>query len=213
MKWKNKIIGHDDVAPDQLMAHPLNWRLHPKYQQDTLKGLIDEVGFIRSVTVNQTTGRVIDGHMRVTLALRNDETTVPVEYVELTEEEEAKALLTIDPVSALSASESANVEELLEQIKTDNADISELLADISERAGINTNGSENIDDPEIEEELERLRDGVKKAVLIEFHADDYDEALSLMNFWRDQNKEDETRLGSMIVEYLRNEKSLIEIGQ
>ncbi len=47
--WQNKIIGHELVAPDQLLAHPLNFRVHPKHQQDALKGVIAEIGYIKSV--------------------------------------------------------------------------------------------------------------------------------------------------------------------
>ena len=35
--WRNRIIGEEDIAPDQLLANPLNWRIHPKFQQDTLR--------------------------------------------------------------------------------------------------------------------------------------------------------------------------------
>jgi hypothetical protein len=34
------------------------------------------------VTVNQTTGHVVDGHLRIELALARNEPTVPVTYVE-----------------------------------------------------------------------------------------------------------------------------------
>jgi hypothetical protein len=28
--WRNRIIGHGEEAPDQLLANPRNWRIHPK---------------------------------------------------------------------------------------------------------------------------------------------------------------------------------------
>ena len=70
--WKTKIVGHDRVAPDQLLAQPLNFRTHPQAQRDALAAAIDEVGFIRSVTVNKTTGHLLDGHERVWQALTSE---------------------------------------------------------------------------------------------------------------------------------------------
>jgi len=31
--WRNRITGHGDEAPDQLLANPRNWRIHPAGQQ------------------------------------------------------------------------------------------------------------------------------------------------------------------------------------
>ena len=132
MKWKNKIVGHDEVAPDQLLAHPLNWRLHPQYQQETLADTISEIGYIKSVTVNRTTGRVLDGHLRVTLAMRNEEETIPVEYVELNEKEENHVLLTIDPISALAGHDVSNTKELLDDVEN------ERIKEMFDKVGIYT---------------------------------------------------------------------------
>ena len=34
--WVNRIVGTGEEAPDQLLANPRNWRVHPKAQQDAL---------------------------------------------------------------------------------------------------------------------------------------------------------------------------------
>jgi hypothetical protein len=36
--WRNRISGAGEEAPDQLLANPANWRIHPKAQQDALAG-------------------------------------------------------------------------------------------------------------------------------------------------------------------------------
>ncbi len=41
----------------------------------------------------------MDGHLRVALALSSNQKSIPVEYVELSESEEAEALATIDPIA------------------------------------------------------------------------------------------------------------------
>jgi hypothetical protein len=41
--WRNRITGSGEEAPDQLLANPANWRIHPKAQQDALAGALDPV--------------------------------------------------------------------------------------------------------------------------------------------------------------------------
>jgi len=134
--WLNRIVGHGEEAPDQLLANPGNWRTHPKAQQAALAGAISDIGFIRSVTVNQTTGHVVDGHLRVALALRNGEATIPVEYVEMTEAEEAEALVTLDPIAAMAAADKAQLDALLRDVQTGDAAVQAMLAELAAKSGL-----------------------------------------------------------------------------
>ena len=34
--WRNRIVGHGEEPPEQLLANPANWRLHPTEQQRAL---------------------------------------------------------------------------------------------------------------------------------------------------------------------------------
>src|ERR1700722_15600770 len=95
-KWRNRIVGHGEEDPTQLLANPRNWRLHPKAQQDALAGVLEQVGWVQDVIVNKRTGFVVDGHARVALALSAGE-RVPVVYVDLSEQEEALIIATLDP--------------------------------------------------------------------------------------------------------------------
>ncbi|HUG29107.1 MAG TPA: hypothetical protein VMQ65_01135 [Candidatus Limnocylindria bacterium] len=69
VRWRNRIVGHSEESPGQLLANPANWRLHPKEQQLALTGALSEVGWVAQVLVNRTTGHVVDGHLRVELAI------------------------------------------------------------------------------------------------------------------------------------------------
>jgi hypothetical protein len=89
--WRNRIAGHADVAPAALVPKPRNWRSHPREQQLALAGALGEVGWVAEILVNRTTGHVVDGHLRIELALARAEPTVPVTYVELTEVEARRA--------------------------------------------------------------------------------------------------------------------------
>jgi DNA modification methylase len=129
--WNNRIVGHGVEAPDQLLAHPDNWRIHPKHQQDALKGVLDDVGWVQNILVNKTTGHVVDGHLRVALALRHDVPEVPVMYVELSEEEESLVLATLDPLSSLAVADAQKLDNLLRDIQSDDAAIQQMLADLA----------------------------------------------------------------------------------
>ncbi len=135
-EWHNRIVGYGEVDPEQLLASPYNWRIHPKYQQDALLGAISDIGYIRSVTVNQATGHVVDGHLRVTLALRTGQKSIPVEYVDLTEAEEKEALATLDPIAAMAAADREKLGALLQDVQTGEAAVQSLLAGLAEREGL-----------------------------------------------------------------------------
>lgn len=132
----NRIVGSGTEKVDQLLANPKNFRLHPDSQQQALAGAIDEIGFIRSVTVNKVTGCVVDGHLRVTIAARSGVDEIPVEYVELTDEEESKALLFIDPIAALAASDRQKLETLISSVNSDDARVTQMLEDVAAANGI-----------------------------------------------------------------------------
>jgi len=116
----------------EFLANPLNWRLHPEFQQDALSGALDEIGWVDEVTVNARTGRVVDGHLRVTLALRSSEKEpVPYREVDLSEEEEALVLATKDPIAALAATDPAQLSATLEMVSTGDAALQQMLDEMS----------------------------------------------------------------------------------
>ena len=125
--WRNRIVGAGDEAPDQLVANPRNWRTHPGAQRDALRGSLSTVGWVQQVLVNRTTGHVVDGHARVEEAISRNEPTVPVLYVELTPEEEALVLASLDPIGAMAERDDARLTELLAELNVDDAGLAALL--------------------------------------------------------------------------------------
>jgi hypothetical protein len=63
--WRNRIVGHAQVAPAELLPNPRNWRTHPPEQQRALRGALTAVGWVTEVIFNRSTGNVIDGHLRI----------------------------------------------------------------------------------------------------------------------------------------------------
>ncbi|MCL4256372.1 MAG: hypothetical protein KJ043_21620 [Anaerolineae bacterium] len=114
---ENRIVGHGEESPHQLLANPFNWRIHPTYQQEALADVLDEVGWVRRIIVNKTTRHIVDGHLRVMEAMKNDEQRVPVAYVELTETEEAAVLATFDPIKELAQKNDQRAQALADRVQ------------------------------------------------------------------------------------------------
>ena len=135
-KIKNRIIGSGEEQLDQIMFNPRNWRIHPLSQQDALKGVLEEVGWVQQVIVNKRTGNLIDGHLRCQLAAREGAQTIPVVYVDVSEDEEALVLATLDPIGAMAATDKQKLDELFAGIQSDNENIQKLITEIGAKEGI-----------------------------------------------------------------------------
>lgn len=110
--WDKRMVGYDpEVVADQLMAHPYNARIHPPKQQKAMEQVLEKVGWIQNVIVSKNSGCILDGHMRAYIAMDRGE-TVPVVYVDLTEEQEALVLATYDPLSGMALFDTSMYEEL-----------------------------------------------------------------------------------------------------
>lgn len=124
--WRNRIVGTEDVAPDQLLASPDNYRIHSHEQEAALAAVLDRVGWVQRVLVNRRTNHVIDGHLRVALAITREEKTVPVTYVDVDEAEESLLLACIDPLSALAGTDKGKYDELVGLLPDDLSEIAKL---------------------------------------------------------------------------------------
>lgn len=128
--YQSRIVGTGEESPDQLLANEKNWRIHPQFQQEAVNAVLEEVGWVQAVIVNRRTGRLVDGHLRVMLAMRRGEGTIPVTYVDLSEREEGLVLATLDPLAGLAWTDRAKLGELLEDIEVSDESLSLLLSDL-----------------------------------------------------------------------------------
>ena len=129
--YENKIVGTGTEHPEQLLANPSNWRIHPKGQQDALESLLDDVGWVQNIIVNQRTGHVVDGHMRAAVAISKNETEVPVVYVDLTDEEERKVLASLDPIGAMAVTDKDVLSDLISDLTLTDV-LDELVKSVAE---------------------------------------------------------------------------------
>jgi hypothetical protein len=130
--WKDRIIKVEDVPVEELYEakHPMNWREHPRSQQLAIKELIEDVGVVQSVMRNETTGNVIDGHLRIDTAyeagMRKE--TLKTTWVKLTEEEEYKVLMLFDPIGAMATTDYQQVDRLIGSFSTDKDALNKIIS-------------------------------------------------------------------------------------
>ena len=145
--WKTRIVGLGAEDPAQLLANPENYRAHPKAQREAMLAILDEIGFVAPVIVNRTTGHLVDGHLRVELALSRDEKAIPVSYVELSQDEERLILATFDPLGDFGFADKDRLKDLLDGIGTGEAALQSLLSHVADEAGILAASSQDIAQP------------------------------------------------------------------
>lgn len=153
--WRSRIVGHGEEAPDQLLANPRNWRIHPKAQQDALTGLLDQVGWVQDVIVNRTTGHVVDGHLRVAVAISRGEATVPVVYVELSPEDEGLVLASLDPLSAMAVTDSEALRELLGDVDAEDSALQAMLDAVPKAAKVGLTEPDDVPEERAETSVQR----------------------------------------------------------
>lgn len=129
--WRNRIVGSGELLVQDALFNPDNWRIHPRQQQEAVEEVLDKVGWVQQVVVNKRTNRLVDGHLRVTLADRRGEAVVPCIFVDLTEEEEKLVLASLDSTTSLAVPDSDKLNELIESIGVQEGALGELFASLS----------------------------------------------------------------------------------
>ena len=136
--WESRIVATGEEDPEQLLANPDNWRIHPTEQRAALAGVLDRIGWIQNIVINRTTGRVVDGHLRTDLAVQRGEKMVPVLYVELSEEEEKIALAALDPITGMAIPDSEKLAALMADL--DFSDNENLAAEVGSLIALKSGG-------------------------------------------------------------------------
>jgi ParB-like chromosome segregation protein Spo0J len=188
-------------AIGKLIPYARNARTHSDEQVAQIAASIKEWGWTTPVLVDEQ-GGIIAGHGRTLAAQRLKMTEVPVMVAKGWSEAKKRAYVLADNKLALNAGwdkemlglELAEIGELgfdLELIGFDPSEFNKSSVDYSV-----------LDDVEIEQQLDEMADGVRKAIQIEFEPDHYEEAQELVAFWRKQG----AYVGFMLLDMLRKEK-------
>ena len=107
-----RIREHRRVFARDLVAHPLNPRIHPDFQRSALKGILHEIGFARSLLAFELPDgklQLIDGHLRKELL---DDQEVIVEILDVTPAEANALLLSLDPLAGLARQDNNTLDQL-----------------------------------------------------------------------------------------------------
>jgi hypothetical protein len=126
-KWQNRVVRMEEREPQTLVPNPENWRLHPSLQHRAMTGALDELGWVAPITMNERTGRLVDGHLRLELAMARGVKKVPVLVVDLSEEEERLALATLDPLGDMAERDEAALEALMQSVMVSDAELASAL--------------------------------------------------------------------------------------
>jgi len=143
------------VDPKSLTPNPKNWRRHPKAQREALSSVLGQVGWAGALLYNETTNRLIDGHLRQEVVPEGE--LVPVLIGSWTPEQEALILATLDPLAAMAEADASKVRELLEGLGEQDAAVQEILNELKAEAESSTPPAEFPEyDESIADEVEWL---------------------------------------------------------
>lgn len=131
MEIRDRIKSLRRVKASELKPNPKNWRKHPEGQQNALRGLLAQVGYVGAVLARELedgTLQIIDGHLR---AETTPDTKVPVLVTDLTDAEVDLVLASFDPLGAMAETDKQLLGELLSGLEADNDAVQGMLDDLA----------------------------------------------------------------------------------
>lgn len=185
-----------------LIPYVNNSRTHSDQQINQIAASIREFGFRSAVLIDGDNG-IIAGHGRVLAAMKLGMDEVPTVDGSDMSEIQRRMYVIADNKIALNAGWD---EELLlleiDDLKSMGADIELLAFDPSELKKADVDYSV-LDDHNLDDQIDDMAKGVRKAIQIEFEVEHYDEAMELVKFWREEG----AYVGYMVMDFLRKEKA------
>lgn len=118
------------LDPRDLNPNPKNFRQHGGRQRQTMSDIIDEFGMITGIVWNETTGNIIDGHMRVEEFIERNATTIPVVVCNLSQEQEDAAILYFDRVATMAGVDRELEIELARKAQNDSEALERMRQEI-----------------------------------------------------------------------------------
>lgn len=202
------IVGYDPAYPiDQILANPWNYRIHPPRQQQAARASLQEFGWVAPLIINQRTEHLIDGHLRLDMAMKAGCRTAPVVFVNKAEEEERAILAVYDPMTALAVHDSKMHNELLMQATVHNSDLQAFMLslvaqDVANGAGTSTSTARALntlygdEDDEVaydpddvgrrpDDKLATYQEGAVRQIMLHLTPEDYEQALINLDWLRD----------------------------
>jgi ParB-like chromosome segregation protein Spo0J len=186
----------------QIKPNPKNPRIIKDERFEKLKKSLQEFPEMLEkrplVCFTDTDGKyvVLGGNMRLKAAKEIGLKELPIILADEWTEEQKNEFLIKDNVGYGEWEWEQLKEWDTEQLEEWGLDVPEFAADVDYSI---------LDDEDVEDQLNDMTNGVKKAIQIEFEAEHYEEAYELVKFWREQGG----YVGGMIMEFLKSEKEKI----
>lgn len=197
-------------ATGELIPYANNSRTHSEQQVQQVAASIKEFGFTNPILIDHD-GGIIAGHGRLQAAQLLSLDEVPTIMLEGLTEAQRKAYVIADNKLALNSGWDDELLKVEIEALTEsdfNLDILgwDTLPSFAEEIDYSIlddkfDGSDN--------DVRAMQDDVKKALLIEFEADHYLEAVEAVSYWREQG----ANVGYMILRHLQSEKGKQESNQ
>ena len=186
----------------KLIPYANNSRTHSEKQIQQVAASIKEFGFTNPILIDEDNG-IIAGHGRLQAAQLLGMDTVPTISLKGFTEAQKKAYVIADNKLALNSGWDDELLKIeIEALSDFDFDLDilgwDVLPDFKGEVDYSI-----LDDDDLHDELESMTGEVKKAIQIEFEAQDYEDASELIKFWRGQG----AYVGGLILDYLRKEKN------
>ncbi|HOD53472.1 MAG TPA: DNA modification methylase [Candidatus Cloacimonadota bacterium] len=162
-EWRNRIVESGEIDLSEILFNKNNWKIHPREQYEAVLGSMEEIGWVQVLTINKTTGNLVDGHLRALLGAREGQKKAPCNWIEVSEEEEIKILIMLDPLAGMSIPDKSKLAEGLKLVQTDNAALQALFAQLGAAAGIAPDEEEEPPEARLDE-IDALQKKWKTAV-------------------------------------------------
>lgn len=137
---RNRIVELRYIKAGEIKDHPAQWRKHTDPQRRALQGVLRDIGIADALLVwrSEREGGALcafDGHLRKGLDPSRE---WPVLITDLTDEEADYALATHDPLGAMARADQEALAVLLESVRSEDAAVQEMLAELAKESGLYT---------------------------------------------------------------------------
>ncbi|HYO26051.1 MAG TPA: hypothetical protein VEQ85_13995 [Lacipirellulaceae bacterium] len=150
MQIRDRIKELRRVRGSELRPSARNWRTHPEAQRDALRGALAEIGCATALVARELEDgslELIDGHLR---AETMPDCIVPVLVLDVSADEAAKLLATLDPLAALAGTDHERLGDLLATTEFVSPQLDAMLAGLRDTAAAEQLLAEAAERPEIE---------------------------------------------------------------
>lgn len=136
MSIKNRIQEIRKMKARDLVAHPLNWRIHTDSQEAAMRDILQTLGaadVIKAYVNEKGEVVVLDGHLRKEI---DPDYEWNVAIMDFTEGEARQFLATYDPITEMAAQNQGKLEELLKGTMSSSPGMALILKELGDRFNV-----------------------------------------------------------------------------